>query len=136
MSASMSYHQDLDLPLSLEIVEDGPVTVVVVVGELDMDTTPDLVATVWRLAAKQPSRLVLDCARVTFFGAAGVTALRQAQAALAAVSGHLLLRDPSPIMHRVLHAVDCWDTFTMDHGHRSDPADLDIRTEEPGNRSS
>ncbi len=116
MSASLSHHPDVEPALRLKVVDEGPVTVLALIGDLDLDTVADLDAAVCRLVAREPLRLVLDCAHVTFCGAAGITALINAQTAARRISAELVLLDPSPSLDRVLKATGCWERFPVRHG--------------------
>jgi anti-anti-sigma factor len=99
--------------LRLQIVDEGAATVAFVAGDVDADSAPELVAAVQQLAGDRPVRLVLDLAGVTFFGAAGLHALLDAQRLVTAASGRLVLRDPSPMTCRVLDALNAWKPFTV-----------------------
>jgi anti-sigma B factor antagonist len=53
----------------------GDCAVVVLRGELDSDTAPDVLAAGDRALATEPTSLALDCAGITFFGSAGIRTL-------------------------------------------------------------
>ncbi|MCW3820530.1 STAS domain-containing protein [Micromonospora sp. DR5-3] len=101
--------------LSLAVVRDGPAIVVEVTGPLDMDTVGRLVDVVDSLMASQPPPvLVLDLSRVSFFCAAGVTALLTARRRVVAGGGTMVLRRPSRITVAVLDMVGLGCEFTTD----------------------
>lgn len=101
--------------LSLAVVRDGPAIVVEVTGPLDMDTVGRLVDAVDNLMAGQPPPvLVLDLSRVSFFGAAGVTALLRVRRRVAARGRTMVLRRPSRITVAVLDMVGLGCEFTTD----------------------
>ncbi|MGW5667559.1 STAS domain-containing protein [Micromonospora sp. NPDC003776] len=101
--------------LSLAVARDGPAIVVEVTGPLDMDTVGRLVDVVDSLMASQPPTvLVLDLSRVSFFGAAGVTALLTARRRVAARGRTMVLRRPSRITVAVLDMVGLGGEFTTD----------------------
>src|SRR3712207_6213488 len=80
--------------LSLALTGRGPVTVIVATGEIDMSSAHLLTELVDAVMRDQPLRVVLDLANVTFFCAAGVTALLEVRRAVTARAGRLVLRDP------------------------------------------
>jgi anti-anti-sigma factor len=88
--------------MSLALSNHSPVTVITVCGELDADTAPHLTELVERVAAGRPKQVIIDMADVTFFGAAGLTTLLQANDIITSAGGRLLLRSPSPHTQRIL----------------------------------
>jgi anti-anti-sigma factor len=108
--------QDL---LTLRLLESGPVTVIKVVGDLDMNTTRLLTEfTNSVLNTDPPTVLVLDLAALRFFCAAGIRALLEVRDAAAGGSTRLILRSPSPITWRILAVTGMLDTFEIE----TDPA--------------
>jgi len=91
-----------------------------VVGELDLATCQVLNTAVDSLVANGAGDIVIDCSGVTFFGAAGVDALVQAQNKLDG-SRRLVIRKPSPIVRRVLGIVHLSELFidAPDDAHHS-----------------
>ncbi|OLE22386.1 MAG: hypothetical protein AUG44_25015 [Actinobacteria bacterium 13_1_20CM_3_71_11] len=89
-------------PLTVDITDSGPVTVIKVGGELDMSTTQLLTDRVEQVLQQRPLRLVLDLANITFFCADGIRALYRIHSAVGGIAGDLVLRDPSPCTTRVL----------------------------------
>ncbi|MCW3844628.1 STAS domain-containing protein [Micromonospora yasonensis] len=101
--------------LSLAVVRDGSAIVVGVTGPLDMDTVGQLVDVVDSLMASQPPPvLVLDLSGVSFFCAAGVTALLTARRRVVACGRTMVLRRPSRITVAVLDMVGLGCEFTTD----------------------
>jgi anti-sigma B factor antagonist len=88
--------------MSLALANHSPVTAITVCGELDRDTAPHLTELVEHIAAGRPERIVIDLANVSFFGAAGLTALLQANDIITSAGGRLLLRSPSPHTQLIL----------------------------------
>jgi len=106
-------HQAAEL-LTARLVESGPMTVIKVVGDLDMSTThllTELADAV--LQAHSPLVMTLDLAGLRFLCADGIRALLQVRDAAAARSTHLVLQDPSPITCRVLKVTDLLDAFEI-----------------------
>ncbi|QQQ80110.1 STAS domain-containing protein [Saccharothrix sp. 6-C] len=61
--------------LDIRVTRTGDVLVVAVSGELDMDTTSEVRATVVSGLVERPSALVLDLSGVIFFSSAGLSLL-------------------------------------------------------------
>ncbi|PWU47362.1 hypothetical protein DLE60_01185 [Micromonospora globispora] len=111
MSARLKPRPYRDPLLSLHVATSGRVTVVVVRGEVDMSNAHLLTDLAGCLLCDHPPRLVLDLAKVTFFGAAGINALLRIQQAATADAVDLVLCDPSRITVRVLTATGDIDRF-------------------------
>jgi anti-anti-sigma factor len=101
-NATISDSRDGIPVLSLWLTCHGEVTVIGISGELDLATIHLLTELVDRVAADRPARVVLDMAHVTFFCAAGLTALLQAQETIVGMGGQLMLQAPSRITRQVL----------------------------------
>ncbi|MGK5740329.1 STAS domain-containing protein [Micromonospora sp. URMC 103] len=121
----MSVHHALPSTAALEIVRhpiltlvlsrEGPAALVEARGEVDMASAPlltDLVDTV--LTRHAPAVLVLDLSGVTFFCAAGVTALFTARQRAASAGCMLVVREPSRIIRGILDLVGLTDEFTTE----------------------
>ncbi|MFG3422914.1 STAS domain-containing protein [Micromonospora sp. NPDC048063] len=101
--------------LSLAVVAEGPVTVVEVRGPIDMGTVDLLVDLVDRVTSGRPLPvLVLDLSGVSFFCAAGITALLTVRRRVAARGCSLVVRRPSRITVAVLNMVGLRDEFTTE----------------------
>ncbi|NES37401.1 STAS domain-containing protein [Micromonospora sp. PPF5-17] len=99
--------------LSLAVVREGPAIVVEATGPLDLDTVGRLADVVDNLMASQPPPvLVLDLNGVSFFCAAGVTALLAARRRVAACGRTMVLRRPSRVTVAVLDMVGLGCEFT------------------------
>ncbi|HEY0718173.1 MAG TPA: STAS domain-containing protein [Streptosporangiaceae bacterium] len=79
---------------------DGTATVVVA-GELDLTTTPVLARHLDQIMARQPRRLVIDLAQVSFIDVAAARLISGATRSLPS-AGPPVLRKPSPEARRVL----------------------------------
>src|SRR5690349_15477307 len=85
----------------LGVANHRPVTAITVCGELDGDTAPRLTELVERVAADRPEQVIIDLANVSFFCAAGITALLHSNDIITSAGGRLVLRSPSPQTQRV-----------------------------------
>jgi len=72
--------------------------VVTLVGELDTSNVASLVAAMASITQQPPQRLIFDLGDLRFVDSAGIAVLLNA----ASTSGSVQLRDPSPIVQRVL----------------------------------
>lgn len=88
--------------MSLDVTNHSDVAAITISGELDLSTAPMLTDLVDRVAADHPDRVVIDMAGVTFFCAAGLTALLRAHNTVSAAGGRLILRAPSRQTQRIL----------------------------------
>lgn len=102
--------------LSLTVSTEGAVAVVVQVrGAVEMASAGLLLDAVDTVLASQPPQvLVLDLSGVTFFSAAGITALLAVRQHVAAAGRTLVLRRPSRITSVVIDIVDLRDEFTIE----------------------
>jgi anti-sigma B factor antagonist len=82
------------VPLDMQVHWDNRAVTVILTGELDCASAPDLTARLTDLLAKRPQRLVLDLANVAFMDCAGITPIARARRALP--PGHpVILRSPA-----------------------------------------
>ena len=117
----MSVHQVPRLPapeivcepmLSIVLGREGPAAVIEVRGQLDMGTAHLLVDAVDNvLGGRPPPVLVLDLGQVSFFCAAGITALLAVRRRAASDGCALLVRNPSRITVTILGLVGLADEF-------------------------
>jgi anti-sigma B factor antagonist len=78
-------------------------------GEVDVATCPRLVDELSAAVEEGDADVILDCAGVTFFSAAGISALIEARTRLAASGRHLVVRRPSYVVRRILDIVNLND---------------------------
>jgi anti-sigma B factor antagonist len=91
-----------DVPFALSVRREGPAVVVVVGGELDLDTSPRLRQVLVDLVRSQGNRtIVLDVATLTFLDSSALGVLVTAQRDLAGIGGQLTVRSPSNAVRRV-----------------------------------
>lgn len=87
---------------------------IAVEGDIDRENTAAIVdATAAELRGDPPVALMLDLSCVTFFGSAGVRALLQLRTLAIAGATHLIIRDPSSVVRRVLAIVDFGHSFDI-----------------------
>ncbi len=79
--------------------DDDP-SILVVAGELDTHTAPQLDEHLERVEAG--THLVLDLAATSFVSSAGLSAMLKAQRRLRADGGSLVIRSPSPSVTRLI----------------------------------
>ncbi len=94
-------------------VADG-VGTVVVDGEIDSTTALELGEGLRRALDDGASNLVVDCTAVTFIDSAGLSALLDAHRRAQTKFGSLVVRRPSPIVHRLLEMTSLTDELSVD----------------------
>jgi len=95
--------------LVLDVVGAAPSVRLRVVGELDCRTAPRLVRCVYGLLDSGHRQVDLDLSGVTFVGAAGLTAFREAAFRAGQVGGRARLTAVPPQVRRIL-AITALDT--------------------------
>lgn len=101
--------------VSISSVNEGPsLKVIAIGGELDLDTVHLLTELVDRIADHHPARVGIDMSGVTFFCAAGLSALLRARQTIAAVGGRLVLMAPSVPTEKILAITDTRHLFAFD----------------------
>lgn len=96
--------------LEIEVVTAGPPAVVVVRGEIDVATSPDLDAIIGSLTAGD---VILDLAGVSFMGSSGLASLLRADRHSIGLGGKLALRAPSQPVRDVLEMTRLLERFTI-----------------------
>ena len=89
---------------------------VMVSGELDLRTAPQLVSAVESLAGTEVQRVEVDLSRVTFMDSSGVSALCLAKAKLEVDGTVLVLRELSTPVDAVLRMCGLENEFVRDPG--------------------
>ncbi|WP_433683250.1 STAS domain-containing protein [Nocardia sp. CA-119907] len=87
------------------------VTLVVVAGEVDLCTAPWLRDKLLRACGSQESTIVVDLSPVTFFAAAGLTTLVEAQAAAEKTDRRMVLITTARCVDRVIEITGLSTTF-------------------------
>jgi anti-sigma B factor antagonist len=93
------------IPFSAALQSLDGSAVFVVVGELDMDTVPELIRVIDPLVEDGPSEVVLDFSGLSFIDSSGIAALVRAQNRLHEQSRRLVVRSPQSQAVRVLEVV-------------------------------
>jgi anti-anti-sigma factor len=114
VSVAEQVGRDAEPLLSVHLAGRGHVTVIEVTGELDLSTVHLLAELVEHVARARPASVVLDMAKVSFFCAAGLRVVLNAQDTIAAAGGRLVLRAPSPCTWRVLRITATTHRFALD----------------------
>jgi anti-anti-sigma factor len=95
------------------------VTVIELCGELDMSTTHLITELIAYVAESSPSHVILDMTEVSFFCAAGLNALLQAQKTIKDAGGQFLLRNPSATTSSILTITGVAGIFQISTGTAS-----------------
>jgi anti-anti-sigma factor len=85
--------------------DDGSI-VLRIVGEIDLATVSVLRDALNSVPPTDAARVVLDVSGIDFIGAAGVRVFLEARQRLAHARRDLVLRGPSPMLMRVLEAIE------------------------------
>jgi anti-sigma B factor antagonist len=101
--------------LSVDTMSSGPVTVITVIGDLDMDTAALLSGHVDRaVTAHAPELLIVDLNGLGFLGAAGVAVLLAGADRVSRGGGRLRLRRLSEAARLALQATRTLDLFDVE----------------------
>lgn len=114
LSVTMVDVYDTEPPLLSVTLTCGPVTVIELCGDVDMSTTHLITELVIHVAKSSPSQVILDMAEVSFFCAAGLTALLHARKTINDAGGRLVLRNPSATTRLILATTRTADIFQID----------------------
>ncbi len=107
-------HGRADLPhFSVKVEHPVPGTVLMsLVGDLDMDTAPELERTVAEvLRQHRPACLVLDMGALTFLDSSAIRSLLLAYSDVEQQDARFVITRVRPIVHRVLSITGLLDTF-------------------------
>lgn len=91
-------------------VDPAGAQLVILSGELDSSNAASLEATVAAITAQHPQRLIFDLTSLRFMDSAGIAVLIGAAAKVDSIS----LRNPSPIIRRVLEATGLTSVLTIE----------------------
>jgi len=94
------------------IVLPGHPTTVVVKGELDLATAPELAQRLEELAATGQREVTVDLSGLEFLDSQGIHVLLQAREALRSQGGGLKVRSPQPLVARVLETTGLLELLT------------------------
>jgi anti-sigma B factor antagonist len=93
---------ELEEPLIIDVEADGATTVLVLRGELDPHTAPQLRAETARALRDGRHDLVLDLSGLTFIDSSGLRVIINSHKSAAERGGRLVLRSPSQTALRLL----------------------------------
>ncbi|MFJ9444551.1 STAS domain-containing protein [Kitasatospora sp. NPDC101235] len=105
--------------LTVEIRPWALGTVLVLLGELDLDSIADLREALDRAFAEPATVVVVDCAGLEFCDSTGLNALLRAKARAAADGSRIELARPRPLILRMLELTGAVDAFPI---HETVPA--------------
>jgi anti-sigma B factor antagonist len=88
------------MPAELDIADSPDGSTLVLTGELDTHTAPQLVERLDLVV--DGAALVIDVSATTFISSAGLTAILNAQRRLGRTGGSVTLRSPSPAVARLI----------------------------------
>lgn len=88
-------------PLNVTTTREGDDVVLIVQGELDPHTAPELGRRLDEVLADEPARVVIDLAGVGFIDSSGLRVLISTQQDLAAAGRSFVVRNPSDTASRL-----------------------------------
>lgn len=106
--------------LELVVAPAGSDLVVAAKGEIDMESSPRLLAEI-RRALKQAPSLLVDLAEVTYIDSSGIAVLVQGLRAAVRERRQFALRRPSPKVLAVLDLADLQGLFRIEAGPAAGP---------------
>ncbi|MEV7188076.1 STAS domain-containing protein [Kitasatospora sp. NPDC093102] len=99
--------------LTVEIRPWALGTVLVLLGELDLDSSADLQNALDRAFAEPATVVVVDCAGLEFCDSTGLNALLRAKARAAVDGSRIELARPRPLILRMLELTGAVDAFPI-----------------------
>ena len=101
------------MPLEITVTagERGPV--MVLAGETDLATTPELCRELTALLATGARHMTVDVSALTFADSASIQAMMLAALTLQRRGGDLALLSPQPAVSRLLYLMDADQTFKL-----------------------
>src|SRR3954447_23074607 len=100
--------------LSVQAEVDGTEAVLRPVGELDLQTFRRVRDAGTSLLDRGVRRVVVDCSAITFIDSTGLATLVELTNLTERQRGRLVLRDPSPILERLLEVTGLHDCLPID----------------------
>lgn len=96
-------------PISAEVVNEGPATVVRLVGELDISSVESVRPVVDSAVAGSPEHLIFDLTRLKFMDSTGIALMLFAASAVKKVE----VRNPTPIIRQVIERTGLAETLRI-----------------------
>jgi anti-sigma B factor antagonist len=100
--------------LRIDSRRDGDVTVVVLNGELDLASAPELERELREAEAAQPARVIIDLSGLGFMDSTGLQALLRARERASSSSYELALRRGPHQVQRVFELTKTVDAFSFE----------------------
>lgn len=114
----------MDTTYAVELSDDGGGVRLCVSGEVDMAAAPRLLDAILRAAfTYDQDQLVVDVSGVSFMDSTGLGALREAHRHLVADGTRLSVRNPDPVVEKLLHitGLDTYLNIERDDSERPTP---------------
>jgi anti-anti-sigma factor len=109
------------VPLEISVTAGELGTVMVLTGETDLATTPDLCRELTALLATGARHMTVDVSALTFADSTSIQALMLAGLTLQRRGGALALLSPQPAVTRLLYLMDADQTLTIRLGAGAEP---------------
>ncbi len=97
----------------MEVREDGPVTIVTLEGEVDLNRAPQMKQTLEAACSRRPNRLVLDLSEVGYMDSSGVGTLVWVYREVQRYGGRFILVGAQDKVKAVLQITQLEKFFTM-----------------------
>ena len=101
-------------PLSIDSRRDGDAVYIMLTGELDLASAPDLERELKEAEATNPSRVTIDLSRLGFMDSTGLQALLRARERAGSASHELSLRRGPHQVQRVFELTRTVDAFSFE----------------------
>jgi anti-sigma B factor antagonist len=95
-------------------IEDGTPPVVVLKGEVDPHTAPELEELLGRLIDEGHREIHFECRSLAFIDSSGLRVLVDAHRRLGTETGAMVLRNPSPTLRRLLEVTGLDEHFAVE----------------------
>ena len=102
-----------DMPLTIAHEEHGKRPVLVVDGDLDLATAPQLANVALALVESGAPDVIVDAEKLAFCDSSGLTVFVQISNSLQATQGRLAIAGPTPIVRRVLELSGLVESFVV-----------------------
>lgn len=107
-------------PFAANVVHLDGNAMVVLLGELDMDSAPDLARVLDELTESGPPELVLDLSDLGFIDSSGIAVLVTAQGRLQERGRHLRVRSSKPLLARVFAITNLSEYLNVEVGETAE----------------
>lgn len=100
-------------PRVRNICRDGDTAMISLVGDVDLEHTPDVHAALVRLSDEQPARLIVDLGEVAYMDSSGVGMLVDVYRRVKGYGGQLILAAVQPRVRGILEITQVDQFFTI-----------------------